>query len=261
LDTPHSDFDSDDETIEDAETRADPDFQFMTVTKNYMYDPTRDRALILGEKIYDIGKEICEKPDDNLEESIKPAETQDLDSDEVEKFQKILQNNVNQPNYQAKVKCLGRIFSKSSKLEKNTTEMLGADETKVRRVKLDFSKVQKPVALFPGQTVIVEGSNLNGQLFVVDEIHTDRSLRHCPRITNIANPINLIVASAPFTNTDDLLFEPLTNLISVCKNNKPDVLILTGPFLDIQSAVLTDMSQSFDEHFNKIISSVMEAIG
>jgi hypothetical protein len=185
----------------------------------------------------------------------------DTVDDGLEKFRDIIQNNVDQAYYQKKVQCLGRIVSKAPKMDKNSTELLGADEIKIHQVKLDFTKVQNSISIFPGQTVIVKGNNINGQKFVVDEIVSERVLTHFPTPVGITEPLTIIVASAPFTTDENLLFEPLTDLIGFCKNNKPDVLILTGPFLDSKSSLLKNMAQSFDEHFEKIICSLMESIG
>jgi len=49
-----------------------------------------------------------------------------------------------------------------------------------------------------------------------------------------------MVAAGPFTNVSDLLYEPLVELLELCKRDKPHVLILMGPFLDAKSTNLQD---------------------
>jgi hypothetical protein len=43
-------------------------YMFMTSHKGYLHDTTLERSLILGERIYDIGMEICAKPDEYFED-------------------------------------------------------------------------------------------------------------------------------------------------------------------------------------------------
>ena len=40
------------------------------------------------------------------------------------------------------------------------------------------------------------------------------------------------VAAGPFTTSDSLLYEPLADLMQKVQNDKPDLLILLGPFVD-----------------------------
>eukprot|EP00899_Mesostigma_viride_P001951 jgi/Mesvir1/11757/Mv00127-RA.1 len=47
-----------------------------------------------------------------------------------------------------------------------------------------------------------------------------------------ACPLSFVVASGPFTTTEDLSFEPLEDVLSYATEHKPDVLILLGPFVD-----------------------------
>ncbi len=50
--------------------------------------------------------------------------------------------------------------------------------------------------------------------------------------------LHLMVAAGPFTQAADLLYEPLRDLLELCKRDKPHVLILMGPFLDAKSVNL-----------------------
>lgn len=45
--------------------------------------------------------------------------------------------------------------------------------------------------------------------------------------------INMIVASGPYTLDDDLSYRPLEELLNMCSQQKPDVILLMGPFLSI----------------------------
>lgn len=58
----------------------------------------------------------------------------------------------------------------------------------------------------------------------------------------------MIVASGPYTLNDDLAFKPLEELLDMCSKQKPDVILLMGPFLSIHhpkiaSAQLTSLPE------------------
>ena len=74
------------------------------------------------------------------------------------------------------VQCLGKIYYDDRKMDKmRVCTFVGFDETKYRRVKLDMSKV-KVAAVFPGQICVISGNNPKGNLFIVDEIFSERVL-------------------------------------------------------------------------------------
>ena len=45
--------------------------------------------------------------------------------------------------------------------------------------------------------------------------------------------MQVMVACGPFTNRNNLLYEPLTELFDKVAQEKPHVLILMGPFVDV----------------------------
>ncbi|KAG5639437.1 hypothetical protein H0H81_002308 [Sphagnurus paluster] len=47
-------------------------------------------------------------------------------------------------------------------------------------------------------------------------------------------PFSIYVASGPYTPDTDLLFKPWRNLLKNMKNDKPTVVLLIGPFIDVQ---------------------------
>lgn len=47
-------------------------------------------------------------------------------------------------------------------------------------------------------------------------------------------PLQVAVASGPFTSSDNLEYEPLIDLVTQMSAQKPDVLVLTGPFVDMR---------------------------
>lgn len=220
----------------------------LTTDYNYMFDTLRQKCNIAADRLFDLGQEICAKL---IKE--RPA----VYTDE-------LYNNlshVNVPN-QTTIKCIGRVCSDNgSQLDRNSTLLVGADEMKLRTARLSFSRL-KSFALFPGQTVFVQGLNPRGEIFYADEIFAERQL-------NFADPpkleenLNIVVAAGPFTFPDDLKFELFQELVTYCKQHKPHALILLGPFLDINHKSIMECThtEKLDTLFEKLISSLTEAIG
>jgi DNA polymerase alpha subunit B len=50
----------------------------------------------------------------------------------------------------------------------------------------------------------------------------------------------VITAAGPFTTTDNLNYEPLTDLMVTALKTKPDLLILIGPFVDVSQPLLSN---------------------
>jgi len=51
--------------------------------------------------------------------------------------------------------------------------------------------------------------------------------------------------AGPFTSQNDLLYQPLRDLLEIVKRDRPHVLILMGPFLDTKSKDLVDGDISY----------------
>lgn len=52
-----------------------------------------------------------------------------------------------------------------------------------------------------------------------------------PRPSSPAGPLKLLVAAGPYTSDEDLQFEPLQDLLHLAEDEKPDAVLLLGPFL------------------------------
>lgn len=48
--------------------------------------------------------------------------------------------------------------------------------------------------------------------------------------------LSMVIAAGPFSLPTDVRCEPLEELITHCKQAKPDVLLLLGPFVDAQNS-------------------------
>lgn len=216
--------------------------------QHYMYDNLLQKTSIAADRIFDIGEEICAK----------------LIKEQGDVYEKDLYNHVfklNAPT-QDTIKSVGRICSDSDdRLGLHSTLLISADEMCLRPYHLHFDRM-KSFALFPGQTVFVQGHNPRGDSFFVEEIIAERNLTYADPPT-VKENLNIIVASGPYTSKSDLSYEPLNELLAYCKQNSPDVLVLLGPFFDADHPSLLDgtMKSSVEAYFDNMITGIVNTIG
>ena len=148
----------------------------------------------------------------------------------------------------------GKLNAASIMLE--TSRRIGAG----LRVPLKVESLSKE--FFPGQIVALRGINASGSFFSVSEVldlplpplagslpsdlnaHTER-LGLAPEDKNKPyHALNIMIASGPYTADDNLAFEPLGALAEQAAETYADVLILIGPFLDVEHPLLA--SGDFD---------------
>jgi DNA polymerase alpha subunit B len=106
--------------------------------------------------------------------------------------------------------------------------------------------------LFPGKIVAIRGTNVSGEYFSVSETlplpllppaaSTPSELEvYNERLADVSGetrPLSYLVASGPYTPETDLTFPALHSLLSTATTQRPDVIILTGPFLDLEHPLL-----------------------
>ncbi|GAA6050009.1 hypothetical protein JCM3770_001911 [Rhodotorula araucariae] len=108
------------------------------------------------------------------------------------------------------------------------------------------------MGMFPGCLVALKGTNGGGKLFAVKEVlmmppidatYTPptellaKQYGNQPKQLNGA-PMSVIVAAGPYTVDHDLEYEPLQALLGLAQEEKPDVLVLTGPFIDAEHPLI-----------------------
>lgn len=98
------------------------------------------------------------------------------------------------------------------------------------RVRLDLSACPD-FRLFPGQIVAVKGTNPSGFCIVASEVLSGLPLAQ-PGAGTAAAGLSAIMAAGPFTTTENLEYEPLAALLEYAVEQKPDLLVLAGPFVD-----------------------------
>ncbi|XP_017006219.2 DNA polymerase alpha subunit B [Drosophila takahashii] len=133
------------------------------------------------------------------------------------------------------------------------------DEAKDTNLSLNFSRI-KSASIFPGQVVLAKGFIPKGRTFVVEEMHTERKLIPVTPL-KVDRELQFVVAAGPFTDSTDLFYEPLHELLKYIKEHRPDVLVLTGPFLDADNKMVGELTETFDSFFEKMIAGIMEAVG
>ncbi|KAL3835659.1 hypothetical protein ACJIZ3_010395 [Penstemon smallii] len=138
-----------------------------------------------------------------------------------------------------------------------------------QRVRLDLQKLNQ-FSIFPGQVVGVEGHNPSGHCLIASKIidyvplsaisneqhpakrqAMDQNLQ-LPNPSQDMSELSLIVAAGPFTTSDNLLFEPLNELLAYARRKQPQLLVLLGPFVDSDHPELRKgtVDRTFDEIFH-----------
>lgn len=227
------------------------DTQWIDESTKYMTVSAQDDGELVADRIFNIGQEISKK-------ILRDQNKSEEDGDQLELSHCDVMSQEN-------VRCLGKIFcgGQTDQLNPKSCIFIGFDENKSRIVQLDFSKLKPSVQVFPGEICIIGGNNPRGKTFYVNELHSERMLENCdvPSRNELTESLHLMIASAPFTASENLLFEHLEKLMINCQNNKPDVLILTGAFLPIKSQLIFDVAMELDEHFRKMLAGISERVG
>jgi DNA polymerase alpha subunit B len=112
---------------------------------------------------------------------------------------------------------------------------------------------------FPGQICALRGTNASGLYFTVKEVlsvpkqsmpssvpSNIETINERLEISEGSNspPLNIMIASGPYTAENNLDFEPFQALCEKAEESMVDALILNGPFLDIEHPMMA--SGNFD---------------
>ncbi|XP_017848216.1 DNA polymerase alpha subunit B isoform X2 [Drosophila busckii] len=155
--------------------------------------------------------------------------------------------------------AVGMIHSDDDGPLDSHSALLSVLDTDENFLSLNFSHI-KSASIFPGQVVLVKGFIPKGDTFVVEEVNTDRLLAPPPPL-KLERDLQFVVASGPFTHDTNLSYEPLQELFNYLKQHRPDVLLLTGPFLAAKHKMVSELAETFESFFEKLIASIMEVVG
>jgi DNA polymerase alpha subunit B len=115
-----------------------------------------------------------------------------------------------------------------------------------------------PFSLFPGQVVALEGMNGTGRKLTAHRILEGappppkttpvRQLRqfYYDADKQDGNPLKVMSACGPFTTSQSMDYQPFVDLLNVLLEEAPDVVILTGPFVDVRQSKVQSGSVSID---------------
>ncbi|KAF9585087.1 DNA-directed DNA polymerase alpha subunit pol12 [Lunasporangiospora selenospora] len=176
--------------------------------------------------------------------------------------------NPSQPS-QNVITVIGRICSDANEGKSNehslvleTSRRLGGGA----RIRLDVTELSS-LNFFPGQIAVLDGINVNGSTFVATKIHklpvqsmagaSPAELEELQYRRLGGQPIKMVVAAGPYTLSDNLLFEPLEALMEHVNKERPDILLLMGPFISSQHPHILsgDVDMLPEAYFSKYISS------
>eukprot|EP00934_Nitzschia_sp_Nitz4_P000882 Nitzschia sp. Nitz4//scaffold260_size33533//31032//33312//NITZ4_007884-RA/size33533-augustus-gene-0.47-mRNA-1//1//CDS//3329544698//882//frame0 len=151
---------------------------------------------------------------------------------------------------QEPVCCIGRICNEAHQGRLNSTSVVLEGTSSGcggARINVDLSQLQSnktPYSLYPGQIVGIEGLNPTGRKLVATRIlegappapeqTSVRDLRSFHYDKQDGAPLRVMTACGPFTTSDNTDYAPLQDLLMSVIDHSPDVLILTGPFVDLR---------------------------
>ncbi|CAL4896390.1 unnamed protein product [Urochloa decumbens] len=133
--------------------------------------------------------------------------------------------------------------------EKSILLQGSVEHSRGERVRLDLKDLDQ-FSLFPGQIMGIEGHNPSGHCFVASKLidlipvsvdaqlptakkqAVDNESHQSSDTGTLSRALSSVIAAGPYTTTDNLLFEPLQELLSYACRKQPQLLILMGPFID-----------------------------
>ena len=115
------------------------------------------------------------------------------------------------------------------------------------RINVDLGNLKSkkiPFSLFPGQIVAIEGMNPTGRKIVAHSVcegaahasnkSTIKDLLHYHYEKQDGSAVKVLTACGPFTTSENLEYQPFVDLMHVILEQLPDVVVLTGPFVDVR---------------------------
>jgi len=162
---------------------------------------------------------------------------------------------------QDKTTVIGRVCCEAEgKLNAMSLVLEGSIESSNgARVKLDVQYVPE-YSCFPGQIVAVEGVNTEGHTLIASKVHRAAIPPPVPEAERgeLTAAPNVWVASGPFTASGDLEFEALSDLLELCQQQRPDAIVLVGPFVSANNAAVN--APDCDFTYDQILAKMMEVI-
>lgn len=72
----------------------------------------------------------------------------------------------------------------------------------------------------------------------------------------------MVVAAGPFTQSDNLLNQPLEDFVSYIKQEEPHLAIIIGPLVDIMHPMIINgsLAETYEEFHCKVLSGIMDQL-
>lgn len=194
--------------------------------------------------------------------AMKLSEASEILDDRIDEFAELVKQHHGFPESAfgnpaaestAEIIAVGRIASDTPEGKLNAASMVLETSRRMGaglRVPLKLGKSSFDV--FPGKIVALKGINASGEYFTVSEV---LSLPHLPlpatspadldihndRLSSgesETRPLNILISSGPYTPETDLSYDALHEICDNAARTAADVLILTGPFLDLEHPLI-----------------------
>jgi len=171
---------------------------------------------------------------------------------------------------QESVTVCGRVCCDSiGRLNKQSVLLEGSRETSAGKcISLDLSDL-KQFSMFPGQVISCDGVNPTGKKFAVNKIYNTNPLpfhdsspdQETGTKENVSSRLSVTVAVGPYAPSNSLDYSPLSDLVKYVCRDKPDLLVLMGPFVDTKNTLINsgDVEETYDEIFAKHMIEISRA--
>ena len=137
------------------------------------------------------------------------------------------------------VTIAGRVLNTDPDLEFKSsieiTNMTKDNEHGRSKVKLNLEDWKEPIFLFEGQMIVAEGTS-DQEIFNVQSIKTLPILKSKQENTQMENGmLSVFVFWGPYTFSDSLNYSILKQIATIIKTKKPHLVVMNGPFVDINN--------------------------
>ena len=168
-----------------------------------------------------------------------------------------LKEEEEQEEEEQKGQIIGRVCCDSS--DRQELQLESSDGS---RVKLELRSVENEYSLFPGQIVKCVGANPTGYCFVAKEIdcYYFKQQQQQIKIKEEVQKTEMLLFSGPFTANDDLMYEPLDDVLHEASSKSPSIVLLMGPFVsdeNINHALTSNIT--YKQAFEQIVMKKVEA--
>lgn len=229
------------------------DMDCLETKYRHMYTTNEERARALEKHLLHLQKDFCAKMEINEEQMAlnfitNNATGTDASSTELQWV------------------CGRIVNSTGHKLHKNAIVIEGSlKHCYGMRMEVDIQELTEQYSLFPGQVIFVLGrivaqntKSNQSQVGIQRKIIAQRIIEgvarplvkssaqelldyhHKNKMYLTSQGLRILVAAGPFTTSDNLEYYPLNDLLMLVLKEKPDVLILVGPFVEVSHPLMRD---------------------